>query len=126
MSAKVRREVDTPEYSRCSLKGIHEELIGECSGRITREHAVIFAGKKIQKAWAIIPLCAKHHGVDHYQDAHTEAPKNMRVWVALNRATEEDLAPYGRAGYCTERDLLNARFGAYLPPPILASAGINY
>lgn len=118
MSARVRKQVDTPEYSRCGLQGMFEGTIGTCDGRITREHAMINAGRKIQEAWAIIPCCAKHHGVDHYQDAHTEAPKDMRVWVALNRATEAELLEYPRSNYVQTRARLNQLYGPYMPPDV--------
>lgn len=127
MSAKVRKEIGAdPEYSRCGLQGLHQDTIGSCGGRITREHAMINAGKKIQQQWAIIPCCARHHGVDQFQDAHTEAPKEMRVWVALNRATEDELLEYPRSNYVQARARLNQRYGLYAPPPVSAAAGILY
>lgn len=126
MRPKLRKELGTdPEYSRCAFGG-YESLVGECGGRITREHAVIYAGKKVQERWAIIPCCARHHGVDHYQDAHTEAPKELRLWVALNRATEDELAGYARADLLRKRELMNARIGKYVPPPIPSFLSIAY
>lgn len=117
MSKSLREEVGTdPEYSRCALQGLQ---FGTCGGRVTREHSLIHAGKKIQEKWAIIPCCAAHHGVDFWQDAPTEAPKDVRVWVALNRATDDELRPFSRViNYVRERDRLNAKFGPYVPPPI--------
>lgn len=114
MSKELREELaQDPEYSRCSLQG-H----GECGGRITREHALIHAGKKIQERWAIIPLCAKHHNVDEYQDDKTMV-KEMNVWVALNRATDEELFRYSKAvNYIFVRERLNKKYGVYNPPPI--------
>lgn len=119
MSPELRTEVGSdPEYTRCALQGLQ---FGECQGRITREHALIFAGKKIQERWAIIPACAAHHGVDFFQDAPTEAPKEVRVWVALNRAEEVELLAVSRVvNYFRERDRLNAKFGIYVLPPIPA------
>lgn len=112
---KLRAEMtNDPEYSRCCLAGYHE-----CAGRITREHAMYYAGKKIQERWAIIPLCASGHGVDLYQDAGT-VHKEVRVWVALNRATDDDLMPYNRAvpSFFFQRDRLNAKYGKYAAPGI--------
>ena len=37
-------------YSRCARSN------GSCEGRITWEHAFIYAGKQIQEKWSIIPL----------------------------------------------------------------------
>lgn len=75
---------DDPFYSLCMRR--HE---GNCSGRVTWEHAFIYAGKQINEKWAIIPLCVYHHlgsGLD----------KNLNQFLALSRATPEDLAKYDR------------------------------
>lgn len=114
MSVELRKEInDDPEYSRCSLLGY-----GECGGRITREHALIYAGKKIQERFAIISLCASHHNVDEYQDAKTMV-KDRNIWVALNRASNAELIRFSKTiNYLRERDRLNDKFGAYVSPPI--------
>lgn len=121
MSKSLREEVGIdPEYSRCALQGLQ---FGACGGRVTREHSLIHAERKIQERWAIIPCCAAHHGVDFFQDAPTEAPKDVRVWVALNRATDDELRPFSRViNYIRERARLNEKFGVYVPPPIPAFA----
>lgn len=120
ISKSVREEISNdPEYERCGLQNLLGELIGPCAGRVTREHALIYAGSKIQDKWAIIPCCAKHHGVDQFQDGPGEAPKEVRVWVALNRATDEELMKYSKAiNYKRERDRLNTKYGIYVSPPI--------
>jgi len=120
MPKNVREDVGSdPEYSRCALLGLLPDLIGPCAGRVTREHALIYAGKKIQEKWAIIPCCAAHHGVDQYQDAPTEAKKEIRVWVALNRATEADLRAISRAvNYIHMKKVLNDKYGEYVAPYI--------
>lgn len=113
------------EYTRCAFVG-YEDLVGECGGRVTREHAVMYAGRKVQERWAIIPCCAKHHGVDRYQDAPGTAPKELRLWVALNRATDEELEALPRANLLRKRELMNAQIGAYVSPPVPASTEIHY
>lgn len=120
MPKDVREDVGSdPEYSRCALQGLLLNLIGPCGGRPTREHALIHAGKKIQEKWAIPPICAAHHGVDQYQDAPTEAKKEIRVWVALNRATEDDLRRFSKAvNYIRMRQVLNDKYGEYVAPLI--------
>lgn len=68
----------------------------DCSGRITWEHAFIYAGKQINEKWAIIPLCVYHHlgeGLDKHE--------NQRI--ALRRATEEDLAKYPKKDWEYEK-----------------------
>jgi hypothetical protein len=121
MGKALREEVgQDPEYTRCALQGLLLAIIGPCGGRVTREHAMTYANKKIQEKWAIPPICAAHHGVDQYQDAPTEAKKEIRVWVALNRATDEELARFYKAtpSYFFQRDRLNGKYGVYVPPPI--------
>ncbi len=87
-----------------------------CGGRRnTREHAFIFAGKQIDEPWAIISCCAKGQEVDGYQDAHT-MDKNLNRWVALNRATDEELIKYSKVvNLIRMRDNLNATYGSYVP-----------
>ena len=129
MPASLRASVGAnPEYLRCAIDTPeYVKRWGKCEGRITREHAIINAGKKLQEEWAIPPFCAKHHGVDFHQDCHMEAPKRVREWVALNRATDEELLKYPKSGYIKLRELRNREFGEYVMPPIPQSHnGINY
>lgn len=71
-----------------------------CTGRITWEHAFIYAGKQINEVWAIIPLCAFHHLVDEGMD------KAQNQLIALSRATPEDLAKYQRINWSVLRKRL--------------------
>jgi len=111
---KLRKELSgDPEYSRCALIGYHE-----CGGRITWEHAIIFAAKQVQARWAIIPLCAAGQNVDQYQDSG-RMDKKRNVWVALNRATGQELRSVSKSvDYVFERERLNAIYGPYLAPRI--------
>ena len=65
------------------------EREGTCQGRITFEHAMLHAGRQVNEQWAIVPLCASHHLTDAYERPYGQ-------WVALNRATDADLAKYPR------------------------------
>ncbi len=70
-----------PFYKVCARAG------PDCHGRITWEHALLWGGKQLNKPWAIIPLCMRHHlgaGLD----------KRLNQKIALNRATPEDLEPH--------------------------------
>lgn len=97
-----------PFYHMCALRGY-----GECEGRITWEHAIIFAARQLNLLWAIVPLCERHHGVGRWMDAGT-LDKNRNVWVALNRATEEELRAVSKAkDWLRERARLNAIYGPY-------------
>lgn len=121
---KLRKEMaEDPFYKTCCLYG--QVLNGtkhECKGNVTWEHTLIYAGSKIQEKWAIIPLCEKYHGVNWYQDSGYLV-KEVNVWVALNRATYEDLKRFSKAvNYVRERDRLNNLYGTYsqmIPPPAL-------
>ncbi len=75
-----------PYYEQCARSG------HDCQGPITWEHAFIYAGKQINEAWAIIPLCVYHH---------LGAGLNKRVneYIALRNATEEQLAKYPRVNW---------------------------
>lgn len=121
MSPELRAEINAdPEYSRCAVDlPMYVPLYGACEGRITREHAIIQAGSKLQRKWAIPPFCAKHHGVDQFQDGHMEVPKRVREWVAFNRATDEELMEFPKSNYIREKELRNREFGEYVFPPIL-------
>lgn len=71
-----------------------------------------FAGKQIQARWAIIPLCEKAHSVNTYQD-RGEMNKQIHEWIALNRASDDDLLPICKAkDYFFYRGFLNKKFGA--------------
>lgn len=58
---------------------------GTCKGRVTFEHAWIYAGKQIQEKWAVIPLCEYHHDVLRYQDSGNLI-KELNQYYALRRA----------------------------------------
>jgi len=94
---KLRDEMaDDPYYSMCA-----REVDGGCSGRITWEHAIIYAGKQLNEKFAIIPLCEYHH-------LGEGLVKEINVCIALNRATEQELQAISKAiNYQRERDRLN-------------------
>lgn len=106
-----------PFYKFCALGGYHGHT---CSGRITREHAIIFGAKRLNEYWAIIPICAKAHAVDAFQDAGT-MNKELNRWVALNRATDEELRAISKVppGYLFERQRLNIKYGVWKAPLVV-------
>lgn len=68
---------------------------GNCSGRLTKEHALTYVGRQIQEDWAILDLCEYHHlgaGLD----------KRWNIKTAMNRATEEDKQKYARLKWSLE------------------------
>lgn len=86
---------------------------GGCAGRITWEHAIIYAGKQVDSAWAIVFLCERHHAVNTYQD-RGDLNKEKNVWIALNQATNEELKGHSKAvNYLSLKDRLNKKYGDY-------------
>ena len=83
---------------------------GGCDGSITWEHAVTFAGRQLDKAWAIIKICEYHHAVNKHQDGG-DLDKEKNLHVALNRATDEELKEISKAkDYIKEKERLNAKY----------------
>lgn len=86
---------------------------GNCSGRLTKEHAIIYAGKQLQEEWAILDICEFHHGVNNFQD-RGDLNKEKHIWIALNRATDEELIQISKGeDKIALRGRLNAIYGVY-------------
>lgn len=84
---------------------------GNCDGKITWEHTLIFAGRQIDEVWAIIKLCEYHHAVNIHQDG-CGMDKQKNIWIALNRATDDELKKYSKSvDYIKMRDRLNKIYG---------------
>lgn len=125
MPQKLRKEIAAdPQYKFCALVGHHDHV---CGGRITMEHAMIYAGRQIQEKWAIVAVCAAGQEVDEFQDAHT-MNKELNQWVALNQATDEELSHFKRAPYIMIRHQLNKKYGPYTRSflPELEESRIDY
>lgn len=86
------------------------------------EHALMYAGRKINAPWAIISICwLVHRG--------GKLNKEINVWIALNRATDEELRAISKAvPYLNIRERLNSIYG--VPKKIINNqpemANINY
>ena len=59
----------------------------DCRGRLTKEHALTFAGRQVQELWSILDLCEFHH-----LGAGLDKRENRRI--ALSQATSEELSKY--------------------------------
>lgn len=116
-----------PYYHRCARQDAlhdHECAPNPLNGRLIEwEHALIFAGKKVQKRFAIVPLCWWAH-------SGPGLVKEINVWIALNRATDGELLELSSGGardYFRIRAALNKKYGVYNPGENTAnSTGINY
>lgn len=115
---KLRDELaHDPYYTVCALKKLFNH---RCEGRITWEHALIFAGKQVQARFAIVPLCEKAHSVNNFQDGG-ELNKERNVWVALNRGSDEELLAISKStDYFLERHRLNKLFRMVYKEPVFA------
>lgn len=92
-----------------------------CDGRITWEHAVQFASKQMDKAWAIVKICEYHHSLGKYHNSGGGLIKEKTYWVALNRATDEELLelmpdPIPKRDFFKDRERLNKKYGEYQMP----------
>jgi len=100
---KLKKEMQEDPYYKVCARKAH----GNCGGRITWEHTIIYKGKQLNEKWAIIPLCEYHHAVNNYQD-RGDLDKNENIRIALNRATDEELVKISRAiDYIALRERLN-------------------
>jgi|TARA_R100001530_G_scaffold21901_2_gene17999 hypothetical protein len=100
----LKQILNDPYYKKCIR---HKEKA--CEGRITLEHTFIYAGRQINEKWSIVPLCAKHHEVDQFQDAGT-MDKEYGQYIALTRATDEDLAKYPRKNWQQRKKYLYSKY----------------
>jgi hypothetical protein len=102
---KLRKQMENdPYYQVCARK------CSECDGRITWEHAIIYAGGQLNEKWAIIPLCEYHHAVGKHQDGG-DLNKEINRLIALNRATDKQLESISKAiNYKRERERLRVKY----------------
>ena len=96
-----------PFFARCA-----RWREGNCDGRITWEHAIIYAGRQVNERWAIIPLCAYHHAVDDHQDGG-DLDKDLNVLIALSRAEPSELEKYPKRDWLFEYARLRKRYPNY-------------
>lgn len=106
---KLKKEMlEDPAYHSCMRNDfLHDHV---CSGRLTLEHAIIHAGKQVNEKWAIISICAWSHDVDNFQDGGN-LDKEKNEYVALMRATEQDLEKYPKTDWEQKRKYLVGKFG---------------
>lgn len=103
---KHRKKINNDPYYRTCARACD----GGCSGRTTIEHALTYAGRQISEMWNYIPLCEKHHGVEHFSGSDSFLNKGINRCIALNRATDEDLLKYGKANFIKDRYNLNKMY----------------
>lgn len=60
---------------------------GMCAGRVEWHHAIIFAGRQLQEAFAIVPACKEFH----HRFADRKDIRERFLRVVTGRATYEEL-----------------------------------
>ena len=96
---KLRKEMSEDEYyDNCCMQG---DL--DCVGHIEWHHGLIYAGRQVNRKFAILPLCQKHH-----RDIDNRDQKIKINRIMLNRATEEELMEFSKSeDLIAKRDRLN-------------------
>lgn len=56
----------------------------ECRGRLTWEHALLHAGKRVNEVWALVRICEYAHSLGQYMDTGI-LNKGINKWIALSR-----------------------------------------
>ena len=106
---KMKKEMlDDPEYHFCMRQAYFNDHV--CQGRLTLEHCFIHAGKQINEIWAIIAICAWAHDVDAYQDGGN-LDKEKNQYVAMVRASQDDLLKYPKTNWGQLYDYLIGKYG---------------
>lgn len=84
----------------------------ECQGRITTEHAITHAGKRVNELWALVRICAWAHEVDQFQDGGG-MNKNINRWIALSRIDDWGAveSKYPRTSWRQDLRYLRTLFG---------------
>lgn len=110
MPPALREEcANDPLYKTClrqTALGDHICKPDPVTGKLIEwEHALIYAGKQVQKKFAIVPIC-------WYVHRGPGLVKDINVWLALNRATDEEIAEISKVvNYQRIKKNLNAKYG---------------
>lgn len=95
----LREQIASDPFMKTCIRK-HENT---CSGRITWEHCFTYAGKQINEAWAIVPLCVYHHLGNGFD-------KEYGQYIALTRASEDELSKYPRVNWQQLKQYLVNRY----------------
>lgn len=82
----------------------------KCAGSITWEHAMIYQNRSVQEQWAIIKLCQYHHGLGKWHNNGGGLDKEYNKYLALKRATDEDLDRYPKSGWKQSKKYLMNKY----------------
>lgn len=83
---------------------------GNCRGRLTKDHTIIYAGKQVQEDWAIVDVCEYHHAVGQYQSGG-DLNREKHTYIALCKATDDELRKYSKViNYIALRERLKHKY----------------
>lgn len=83
---RMRSELsEDPYMTKCCLN-----YLEECDGRIEWHHNLIYASKRVNEKWCILPVC-------HYHHTHESENKNLLNQEMVRRASFQELAKYSKA-----------------------------
>lgn len=115
MDKKVLAEVNARVPFACERRLALRDH--ECQGRITREHALIYAGRQIDEPWAIVLLCEYAHSLGPWLDSGI-LDKRKNEWIAVCRMTRRDEKHYPRMDWSQKRAYLCGLFGSLKLPTV--------
>lgn len=109
LSTQSKYAIETDKFFKKCAR--HKE--GNCEGRITIEHVLIYGGRQIDDSWTLLPICAFHHAVDQFQD-RGDLQKEVHEWIVLCRATDEQIRSISKAvNYQQKKKYLISKYGNY-------------
>ena len=86
LTAEAKREIEeNPWYRTCA----RTDDLKNCRGRITIDHAVMYAGHRIDDTFGLVPVCEYHHLGDGFN-------RRKNTDIAMSRATEREREKYPR------------------------------
>lgn len=102
----LRKEMSNdPFYKQCCLG----PYLGNCEGVIQWHHHLTFGGPQLSMKWAILPVCQFHH-----DQARNTFINERLLWIALNRASSEEIKAVSKAiPYQNRLEWLNKIYGKY-------------
>ena len=108
ISTELRDELaDDPYYKKCARLAKFDDHIckpNPMTGQLIEwEHCFIYGHKQINERWSIIPLCWLVH-------SGGQLDKHKNEYIALLRATSQDLEKYPRRDWAQYLKFLEAKF----------------
>lgn len=102
---KIRAEIAKDPFMTFCIYESRDAPNHECYGRVEWEHAYLYAGKRINEPWAIVPCCTSHN-------RGSGIVKEYNRYRAIIRADISDLAKrYPKFNWQQEYNYLTKKYG---------------